>query len=306
MHDNGQKRGNDVVDARINTKDSLYKLLSFGLKTAEEFSNEEAVKVIKNVERDGIINHAIINYDFPDWLFYVSNFLESNDTVEPRGLISKVVDECKNLFLANNIDYFEEVADFIISVLSSISESDREPLLEFCLLDIPSLSVTENIVVKILRHHRLWKNGKFYDAQFETPDKSYFSLKFLNEEKDKWVCRIVRESEMSGFFDEPDLVGILFRWGQLELNPYENVRRYLSEKLQTKENALIFVRHFYGKNSAKGIEELVPNYSVLEKALREVSFREKERLGFAKLSEYFRSQTKMTSNGIEAINQDPP
>jgi hypothetical protein len=291
LHDNGNKRGNDVVDARINTKDSLYKLLSFGLKTTEEFSNEEAIRVIKNEERDGIIDHAAINYDFPDWLFYVSNFFESNQIYDPQGLIVKVVEECKKHYLENKSDYFEETADFIISILASTPESERRALLDFCLQEISSLSVTENLVVKILRFHRLWKNGTYFNTPIESQERSYFPVDSLKDAKDKWVNRIIRESKTEEFFSEPDLVGILFRWGQLETNPYENVRKYLVEKIQEKRNALILVRHFYGKNGATGIEELIPDFNILEKSLRGVPFQEDERLGYSKIAEYFRTQT---------------
>jgi KAP-like P-loop domain-containing protein len=302
MHDHSRKRSNDIVDARLNTKDSLYKLLSFGAKTSEEFSNEEATSVLSNIDRSGVINHAVLNYDFPDWIYYISNFFKSVKVVDPKGLINNLVTACNQIYLEQGSDFYEETAIFINSLIANGELHENESLFEFCIKEASSLSITENLIVRALRSHGLWKNGTLFDSQIDRDNDEYLGIEFLKRVKDVWLERISRESNNEGFFQEPDLIGILFRWGQLEGNSYKSVQEFLLKTLTKKENALIYVANFHGGKGVDGIEKLVPSKEILEVSTAGAALTEPQRLGLVKILNYYQqieNANKSKSNGQE-------
>jgi hypothetical protein len=285
---------------RISIKECLLKLLHSGPTKYIYSSNEIKHFFSSDNDRQEILIDAFEAGFLQGWLRYASEFTSKSNIVNPSSITSVLLNISKTAFIEQRQNLTDDISYFIIYMLKGIECYDvKKKIINELSSNNISLSVSENILVRLLSKCRIWDSGFFKGLQeYSEYELKDFPIKpeDLIEAKEIWLATLRKEASKTDIISsEPEPISIFFRWGQLNGNNYTEVQEYI-EKLSDNEKGLKdFIGCFHEGKGLQGIEKLVGNLETMIEKIESVE----------ELSSYGYHISKYLKSVIEKHEESP-
>lgn len=224
--------------------------------------------------RHDIFQGMVRQGEIDNWLEFVRNLIAVDQPEDTKQFISFVVDAAHSVWQLRHIDIVDSSAQVILKVVSCIrSPNLRFELLRYLAKDPTFVSLSENVVLHLLRDSGLWTSGTYHKEREEQDDVSGDSMpiKELVELKQLWVKAACRAAAGDDFiYSEPHLISVLFRMGQLANNGYRVVWPLTDRIIKNKPMLIHFISSFRNSNDLESAKPMFSDWpAFLDLALRQ-------------------------------------
>jgi hypothetical protein len=258
---------------RICTRESLLKLLHSG-PNKYLFSSEE-VKHFFETESDRrqILLDYLESGSIVGWLQYANQFIDKSRVNNPLSICLELLEVSRSAHIDYNINLTDNTSALILSLI--YNGEDSKQLIRLIASNEKSISVSEHVICRLLSKYLMWSNGVYNGGRVHSEhelERFPFPPDQLIIEKNIWIETVRMISLKPNFFkDEPEPISILFRWGQLNDNNYDEVQNYLERFTLSDEGLILFLNCFTGSKGLDGIEKLIKNTATLIARIESIS-----------------------------------
>jgi len=269
---------NRDVSTRIKNKKTLLRLLHSG-PTQYTFSIKEIRSFLENQSgRNQILIDKLEGGTIAEWLPDAADIIKDYPIKKPESLIHELFDIFHAAYNSNELNLTDEISRFIVEMINNIKKTDvRKKILYGVSETKKEISISEKVLLRYLETSGMWDNGIYSDSPHSIPSNDpeghLFDCDTLKEAKKKWLKNIrKRTSQDNRFFkDEPGLISIFFRWGQLNDNNYSEVKRYIEKQIEDEDKLKFFLELFYKRNhQLSDIEKLIEDIPKLIKTFKAI------------------------------------
>jgi hypothetical protein len=249
---------------RVQNRDALLKVIHSGVRS---FTYSVAVAkrfFMRPDERKDIFCEWIQRKEVLGYLIYAQGIMSLSEIVEPEGLV---------LLLLKNYNDIEDktpqqrvtvgLGHIIAEVIISIQEeSERIRIVEILVSQQYSLSLSQDVLIRFMQQAGMWEKGTFRssieDAKTHSKEPLYINQQELYRIKDIWLESVRSVATTAGIIEsQREPLSILYRWGQLNDDDYEEVKQYICSRMADAEWLTTFTKCF--DPEFNGLPHFVPN-----------------------------------------------
>jgi hypothetical protein len=247
---------------RISNREALLKLLHSG-QTKYVYSSKEIKHFLESdVDRKEILIDFLETGNLYEWLDYVGNFIPQSRIRDPFALCKNLISIGNTSFVEKGINLTDSIGNVILDIFKATDKpEDKMKLLEIISTNEESLSISEYVILRLLSKYDMWDSGTYIGIKKGTEGnypKLGFELQRLVDIKDAWIKTLkIVISKKYLFQSEPNPISILFRWGQLNDNNYQDVKTYISNEIQDEGHFRDFLNYFDEGKGLTGIENIL-------------------------------------------------
>jgi hypothetical protein len=244
---------NPEAELRVCAAGPLMKLLSVGqaegIPSAVEVRSFLGDKENRKEIIDGVIEDEMIAAWF-DMLFC---HVEKDYPDDPSGLCDlsfyAVVEEYK----LHHSNIVKDVTSFLQKLIDVIPDAnEKHALFNQVVSNSKCLTLAHNIILSAVKEHGKWiqKPGEPI-----SPEKMLIkSWKVVEQGKQNWLAVVKAKSkDHEEFLKEPEVLSILYRWGQFNSNDYAEVQQF-TDKLTSTDTGMTTFFELWQGNSVNGAD----------------------------------------------------
>jgi hypothetical protein len=161
---------------------------------------------------------------------------------------------------------FVEDAEFLaVAMLKELKLEEAREVLRYLASEEEAIVLGEAVLRHIFREMDYWSDGKIIPnvGRGRRSWKGIIDEPQADELRRSWF-RTISKLNVEDFVEKrPNFMSVLFRWGQFDPDPYEEVRERMGQYLRSPQAALAFVSGFAPRDGVgrgiEGVEQLVPN-----------------------------------------------
>ena len=248
--------------AHLNT---LLMLLSRGA-ASDVFSANDATHFINDPALRGQIYLTLIrDGNIRGWLPFIAEYLDRAYVQDRLEFWRFVIDITRRAFTENHINIVDDARYLLMKHIETISNpNERAELLELLANNEGSLSLSENVLLTLVRDDGLWVAGTFNPQGLQAPTgdtANWVERSELLRLTALWLLTVERSAAPETFFkSEAEPLSVLFRWGQLSGNDYSKVHDFMDKVVNNDIILTEFAMLFIDKTSFESIEKLVRDW----------------------------------------------
>jgi len=280
-----------MFNNRISTREGLLKLLHSG-PTKYIFSSDEVKHFLTSEnDRREILIDAFEAGTLPGWLQYASEFTSKANISNPLSICYELLKISLTAFKEKNLNLTGNIGGFIISILKNLEDyEEKKTILNELSSNDKSLSLSENILVRLLTECNIWVSGIYKGLQeYSENELKEFPMTptDLIEAKETWLATLREEANKKDIVSsEPEPISIFFRWGQLNENNFTEVQKYIEKLTENEKGLKAFIDCFCEGKGFQGIEELIGN---LDKMIEKIDSLDEQPLFGSSISKYLKA-----------------
>ena len=249
---------------RIQNRDAFLKLLHCGVATFT-FSAEEARRFCEKPEE----RYQILA-DHRDDLDIRINYLEQIalglEIQDPIGLCNTFIEEIKGTEeQCPAISIPRQIGECLYEIIKRQKiHGTHINMLEHLVDNTKSLSISETVLLAFLSEAGIWKKGIYFPDEKTARSKrsqhasDVFEYDELYDAKNSWLDSVRKVANVGGILEtQKDVISILYRWGQLNNNDFNEEREYIMKCSLNKIWLIKFLRLFNATGNIRDLDRLI-------------------------------------------------
>ena len=171
-------------------------------------------------------------------------------------------------------EHCRSAGEIIAEMLNKLNDASiRSKTLRSVVTKCAGISVSHSALLHLLADYGIWRSGKYTssgdEARKTVSDSGPFTHDELYKAKDLWldsVRQAARETDL--LRGEAAFVSILYRWGQLNDNSYDEPTAFVVGKMEDPEWLRDFLRLFETDNNFRDLLTFVPDAAAMAVRIR--------------------------------------
>lgn len=165
------------------------------------------------------------------------------------------------MYRMHSVDASREAGFVLFDVLRSMpNDIERIQVLVNLASEQDLACVTERVVVLVFGDAGIWEAGRFHPEASAGVGRgvlSWFGDDWVARVRSAWLGAVRQFGAVALLGSCPNAISTLYRWGQLDDNPYREVREHLERAFANEKLVLSFAAGFGPNDSLSGIESLL-------------------------------------------------